>query len=260
MSDPIAVSILAKLTSWYTFDNTGDDAHGAFDLTMTAATYSPGLQAQQVNKNSRGGHTYASPPAFGTTTGLFTIGGWFNYTTSAANRAEFGFFYPSMVSGAEAFVIVVHPAGYFYVETWEDAGVTDSDVRDPLIGAINYPVTFQVEDSTAQTATSEQIVRIVSGVAMQPGRYFVVATWDAGNRALYMDSLLVDTNTPPAAVKQSTIGKVALGRDLGSAPACMTDVDEAFVCLNAVMTQEEITWIYNGGAGRSYADVVAAAA
>lgn len=260
MSDPIAVSILAKLSGWYTFDNVLTDAHGSFNLTAGVVSgYSAGLKAQQINDGSRASHSFSSPPAFSATGGAFTIGGWFNYTAGAADRPEFGFFYPSTVSGAEAFTIVCSPnGGGFYAITWMDAGVTNSVVADPLAGAVNYPVTIQVTDSAGDTASSEQVVRIVSGSGvMEPGRYFVVATWDAGNRVLYVDSLNVDTNTPPAAVKQSTLGSVRVG---GVSALCVTDQDECFFSLTAAFTQEEVTWLFNGGNGRSYAEVVAAAA
>jgi hypothetical protein len=260
MSDPIAVSILSKLTSWYTHDSVTTDAHGSYDLTIPGAAYSAGLKGQQLNKNVAGSHVFSSPPSFSAAAGQYTIGGWFNFTSGSSGRPEFGLFYPTMTQGAEAFVIVVHPDGYFYAVTWHDSGVNASVVQDPLTGAVNYPVTLQVEDSAAQTATSEQVIRIVSGGTLQPGRYFVVATWDAGNRALYIDSVLVDTNTPPAAVKQSTLGRIGIGRDAGSTASTLTDQDECFVCMDAVFAQDEIAWLFNSGAGRSYADVVAAAA
>lgn len=260
MSDPIAVSILAKLTSWYTYDNVTTDAHGSNDLTISGAAYSTGLKGQQLNRNKSGSHVFGAPPAFATDAGQYTIGGWFTYSVGSVGQPEFGLFYPSMSAGAEAFVIVANPAGFFYCITWHDAGLSNSVVQDPVSGALNYPVTFQVADSAAQTATSEQVIRIASGGSMQPGRYFVVATWDVGNRALYIDSVLVATNTPPATVKQSSLGQIGVGRDSGSVANTLTDHDECFVCMDAVFTQEEIAWLYNLGAGRSYADVVAEAA
>lgn len=260
MSDPIAVSILSKLTSWYTFDTTLADAHGSNDMVAGIVSgYSAGLKAQQINAGSRVSHTFSVPPAFSTNGGYFTIGGWFNYTAGAIAIPEFGLFYPDMTAGAEAFAIVCSPGtGGFYAITWEDAGVTNSVVADPLVGAVNYPVRVSVEDSIGKTATSDQVIRIVSGSGvMEPGRYFVVATWAAGNRILYVDSINVDTNTPPANVKQATLGSIRVGRSNAS---CVTDQDECFFSLTSAFTQDEVTWLFNSGNGRSYAEVVAAAA
>lgn len=95
---------------------------------------------------------------------------------------------------------------------------------------------------------------------MQPGRYFVVATWDLGNRTLYVDSVAVDTAPPPSAVKEATLGQIGIGRTGGSAALSLTAQDECFVCMDGVLTGDEVSWLYNSGSGRSYAEVVAAAA
>jgi hypothetical protein len=261
VSDPIAVSILAKLTSWYAFDGNANDSHGSNNITeATSITYEAGLHGQQAKKGSYGNHTLGSPIAISATSGLLTIGGWFEYTTAGGdNIPAFGFAWGPQ-SGNEAFKIIVNSSGYFYAGIWGADGY-GYNINDPLSGAKNYPITVQVQDSIAQTATSNQLIRITSGGPMQPGRYFVVATWDHGNRALYVDGALVKTEPPPSGpFTRSSIQWVGIGRNYPVGTPTIVGCDECFFASNAVFTAEEVAWIFNGGAGRSYADVVAAAA
>jgi hypothetical protein len=262
VSDPIAVSILAKLTSWYSFDGNANDAHGSNPIDeVTSLSYEAGLKGQRLAAGCYGNATLASPIAISATSGHMTIGGWFYYngTTPSANIPAFGLAW-GPVSGNEAFKIIVNSDGYFYAGIWGASG-QGYNIRDPLTGAKNYPITVQVQDSLAQTATSDQLIRITNGGPMQAGWYFVVATWDEGNRVLYMDGVAVATEPPPAlGWTRSSITWAGVGRSYGGNTPTTVACDECFFCDSAVLTAAEVAWLFNRGAGRSYADVVAAAA
>lgn len=261
MSDPIAVSILAKLTGWYPFDGNLNDAHGSNSITeSTHATYTTGLKGQQVASGSYGVHTLAPAIPITPTTGALTMGGWFDYTGGGVDgTVAFGFDYGPH-AGAEAFKITVNPvSGYLYLFT-QGAGGMNYSVTDPMSGAISYPVTVRVEDSIGQHATSDQRIRISHGGTLVPGRYFVVGTWLNGVRTLYIDGHPVRTVGAPASLNRSSIEWITLGRVYSSTAGTNVGCDECFFSRDAAMTAAEVAWLYNGGAGRSHADVVAAAA
>lgn len=261
MSNPLAVSILAKLTNWYSFDGDTTDAHGSDDLITGAAVsgYEAGvLGADRVQAGSRHSAALASPIAFANNSGSMTIGGLFDYTAGTPNTPEFGYSYGGISSGDEAFKICTHPDGYFYAITWESTSV-GTRVSDPLEGAVNWPVTVEVTDAAAATATSDQLIRIAHPGVLQPGLYFVVANWESGVRTLFMDAVEVASEPPPAAVKAATIPRIEIGR--GYSPAnTVTALQNCFACAGAALTQTEIAYIFNGGTFRSYADIVADAA
>jgi hypothetical protein len=256
VSDPIAVSILSKLTSWYTFDSTLEDAHGTNDLiAFSGVSYSAGLKSDQLDSASSADCDLSPAVAALPNAGQYTVGGWFNFVAGVADRPEFGLAYDS-AEGEEAFTIVVSTDGGFYLQTFI-APLTDDPVVDPLAGAINYPVRVSVDDSLGQTAYSDQVIRVATGGTLVPGRYFVVGTWNLGARTLYVDSLAVATAAAPATLKDTQFRKIRVGRD---ASLSVTDMDECFVCLSSYLTAAEVAWLYNSGSGRSYAEVVAAAA
>ena len=259
MSDPLATSILSKLTNWYKFDSNLNDAHGSDHLTLglSGVTYGAGINGNQVASGSRAYATLAAPVPFAVT-GAMTIGGWFQYTSGAEARPEFGYSYGGVSSGDEAFKIVVNPAGFFYVITWHDAGISNTAVVDPLQSARNYPITVSAKDSAGQTATSPQIIRIASSGGLVPGRYFVVATRSAnGTMRLYIDSVLAASGGPCSAVKLTPLPRIEIGRNY-SAATSVTAMDDCFACSGAELTAAEVGYIYNGGASRTYSAIVAA--
>jgi hypothetical protein len=262
MSDPIAVSILAKLTSWYPFDGDLTDAHGANDLTgAVVAGYAAGKVGDYLLAGSRALDVLASPIAITATTGNLTVGGWFKYTSAVPLVAPFGLtFDPGVVGGSnEMFYIYSQLSdGGFGAFGWLSGGGDIYGVADDDPRAQSYPITVRVTDSDAQTASSNQIIHIANSGGLTPGWYFVVATWNAGNMTLYVDSTARDTSTPPASVNGSSVTHIQVANAHG-ATVSDAGLDECFFCDGAAMTQQEVTWLYNFGAGRSYADVVTAA-
>lgn len=261
MADALATSIISKLTNWYPCDGDLNDAHGTDDLVsgVVNAGYEAGYgTADQLIKGSRAYATLGSAIAFANNSGNMTIGGLFDYDAGTTNTPEWGYSYGGISAGDEAFKIVTHIDGYFYVTTWEDVGITPSYIADPLEGATNHPVTLRVTDTEGATASSNQIIRIEHPGALQPGRYFVVATWAAGIRKLYIENILVVTSGgTPAAVKAASIPRLEIGRAY-SAVTCITGQQNLFACAGAALTADEINYIYNGGAYRDYATILAA--
>lgn len=260
MSDPIAVSILSKLTGWYPFDGSLEDAHGDNSMTESAsATYEAGQHGQRAAAGSYGVHTLATPVPITATSGQFTIGGWFDYVVQPGDaRPAFGFDFGAF-SGTEAFKILIYDADGIILGTWGTGGL-GYNVVDPSPASTYHPITVRVRDTIGQTADTDQVIRIGRSGTFAEGNYFIVGTWDAGQRTLYVNSINVATEPPPPTVNKSTMPWITLGRVYSSTEGTNVGCEECFFCTDAVLTQEEITWLYNNGAGRSYADLTAAAA
>lgn len=260
MSDPIAVSILSKLTGWYPFDGNLTDVHGSNTMTeVVSATYEVGPHGQRAAAGSHAVHTLATPVPITPTSGQFTIGGWFDYVvTPGDTQPAFGFDFGPF-SNTEAFKILIDDADGIILGGWGTGGL-GYNVVDPSPAATYHPVTFRVTDSALLTASSDQVIRVARSGGFAAGNYFIVGTWDAGNRTLYVNSVNVKTEPPPPTVNKDTMPWITLGRVYSTPTGTNVGCDECFFCTDAVLTQEEVTWLYNGGAGRSYADLTAAAA
>lgn len=260
MSDPIAVSILAKLTGWYPFDGSLADVHGSNTMTELAfATYEASPHGQRVAPGSHAVHTLSSAVPITPTSGQFTIGGWFDYVIEPGDtKPAFGFDFGAF-SGTEAFKILIDPEDGIILGGWGTGGI-GYNVVDPAPASTYHPITLRVSDSIGQTASSNQVIRVVRPGGFAEGNYFIVGTWDAGQRTLYVNSIAVATEPPPPTVNKSTMPWITLGRVYSVTDGTNVGADECFFCTNAVLTQAEVTWLYNAGAGRSYSDLTAAAA
>jgi hypothetical protein len=185
-----------------------------------------------------------------------SIGGWFYYATAGGfGINEFG------VGGVTATknegLVIINTADSKWAAFGWVNNSSSYNAIDPEVSSQKYNFTVQLTDSAAATATSEQVVRITDTSGLVPGWYFVVATWENGVIKLYVDSDLVATSTPPAAVKNNPVTNIQVGNPQFSTTT-VAALDECFWCDGDVLTQEEITWLYNLGNGRSYADIVSA--
>lgn len=261
MSDPIAVSILAKLTSWFPFDGNLFDAHGGNDLNIgtSVSGYSAGKVGSMLDENSRAATQLLTPIPISVSSARLTIGGWLYYNGSIPSRADFGFSahfdQHNEVFTLESTLQTIKVTG-FRTNTDGDAWKVGGLGGTPL----SYPVRFAVDDSIGQTATSDQIITVIDAAnPLQEGWYFVVATWDEGDVAIYVDTVLTESAWPPASIAWSEIDYFQVGNQYLGANS-VAGLDEIFFCDGACLTQDEIDWLYNVGSGRSYAAVVAAAA
>lgn len=254
MSNPNATAILAGLTSWWAFDGDVTDAHGTNDLTVdTSAGFEAGLKGTQWKLGSRGKVDLASTIAFSETTGRFTIGGW---VTFAGGGTDFyvGGLTTSDGTTNEVLYFLVNPSGVISVVGWEDAGSNQYSAIDSGVRRTAYPITVRVEDSGVDSATSDQVIFITEAGNNPPGRYFLVATYDQGAVTLYIDTAAVATDTA-ADTLHNSITRFQIGADGYGVSSCA--VDEWFLLSNTVLTPANITYLYNAGQGKSYAELVA---
>lgn len=261
MTDAVlAASILAKLTGWYPFDNSLADVHG--DNTMSevvSVTYEAGPRGTQAAPGSHAVHTLDTAVPVTTTTGQFTIGGWFEWVSELGDaKPAFGFDFGPF-AGTEAFKILVDHEFGLFLGTWGTGGI-GYNVSDPAPASTYHPVTFRAFDSIGQHDDSPQVIRVERPGDFVEGFYFVVGTWDNGFRTLYIDSVNVKTEPPPGSVNQPTMPWITLGRVYNTPDGTNVGCNDCFFCTDAVLTQEEITYLYNQGAGKTYAQLQADAA
>lgn len=259
MSDPIATSILSKLTSWYPLDADLNDAHGSNHLAtgVTNAGFSAGKLGNKLDAGSKAGVTIASPIAVTPTSGSFTVGGWLYYQGSVPLHADFGL---SRDYGAVNEVFTVYSVtGAISAFGWLSGGDSAYSVGGLSPTGLSYPITVQAQDSIGQTATSDQIITIVDpATPLATGWYFAVMTWENGNRVAYVDSKVTDTQPPPASLNATSITRFQIGNQYND-HLSVAGLDSIFFCDGDALTHAEVTWLYNLGAGRSYADIQAAA-
>lgn len=261
MSDRTAASILSKLTSWYPFDGDATDAHGPNDLTLAVSPgYETAKVGQGLKKGARAKVALASPIDFGPTTGQISVGGWLHYSSAVPSVAPFGLTGDPNSSHNEAYYLFSNSTdGAFGAFGWKGDG-TSFNVIDPSGRALSYPVAVKVRDASGKEAVSAQTIRVGDASSQTlPGFYFVVATWNAGHMSLYVDGVLVATANPPASTQLSSITHIQVANAL-NATVSDAGLDECFICSEAVLTADEVSWLYNAGAGRSYTDLTMAAA
>lgn len=249
-----------KITSWFKFDGDLTDAKGVNDLDtgIVVAGYSTGLQGQQLDIGSRAYCTLASPLAINLTDSNFFLGGWMDFAGGATLQYLMGFTFDTSTSTCEAYYFGVDGTGHVQCAGWPDSsGIAPYLVRDPAVRQVAYPITVRCEDSEGHSATSDQIILIGDGTSNPPGRYFFVAQWANGVMSLYNGARLVATAAAPATVKAATAPYFQVGILGAVTGLTVANLDECFFGQSANLTQAQIEWLYNGGAGRTYADLSA---
>jgi len=246
-------TILANLTSWWEFDGDTLDAHGTNDIAanLTVAGYEAGLTGQQLSQGSRGTVALAASIPITTSTGQISWAGWVSYD-GASGGAYIGGLARHLGASTQEVLTLINQSGHFTLFGWKDNGANTYQA-DSGLRTLPYPVTVQVHDSIGQSATSDQIIRI-AGTDLQAGTYFITCTYNNGSMKLYVNAELLATTVVDAIYNSPIyywqIGAVSYGTtDCGWEDALLMDAH--------VLSQTEIDWLYNAGAGRSYADVVA---
>lgn len=261
MSDPLAVSILSKLSGWYDFEGDLSDSHGSFGLTgAVVAGYEQGKIGQSLKRASRASaevtHTTVSAHS-----GQLTIGGWFKYTSAAANIASAGYGLTTTPDTAQNEILYIgnkQSNGNFAVTMFGSDG-ENVVIEDTNGASIAYPITVLAVDADGVMAESKQTINISSGTnVLVPGWYFGAATMLDGVVRLYLNGDFRATGTAPKALK-SPVTTLQLAEMYGSTVSD-PGYDSCFFSLTAAMTPDEIAWLFNSGTGRSYADLKALAA
>lgn len=260
MTDPIAVSILAKLTSWYDFNGDFTDAHGPNNLTAAVNPgFETGIVGQALKKGARAAATLGAPVNITPTSGRLTIGGWLKFSAAVPNVASFGLtFTPSSPANEVFYLFNQTPDGNFGAFGFPDTGPGTYNVVDPSRPSFAYPITVRVTDTEGSHLESDQVIRIQTESGLVPGFYFVTATYNNGLMSLYVNGEARASASPPSSVHPQ-VKAIQIANQYGSTVSD-AGLDACFFCTNAVLTLEEHQWLYNAGAGRTHADIVALAA
>lgn len=208
-----AETIARKLVSWWNFDGDGLDSIGDNHLTGTA-TYAAGHISQAATKTSRLVNNAATLPDPTTWAKGLSMGGWFYVINTGGEDFELR---AASGSTGEAYRIAFRNGNQVHF----------------VVGGV-APNNYTVSSSVGAVATGNW--------------YFVVAMVDgAGAMSLYIGDTLIATGTALAGgLRRPT--RVSFGREIGPVFNALRN-DSAFVC-DDVLTPEEISYLYNSGAGR----------
>lgn len=210
--------IFASLVSWYDFENSLIDGVGPNDLAGTVS-YGTGLIGQKITKSSIVSDTsFAGLSDLSSGAAGLSFGGWF-YVNGTGNEDIIGLHLASA-------------SGHYLA------------VRNS--GTEIYYVAVPVSGTTTT-------INPASG-PLSPGNwYFAVGTFDpaTGAMKLYLGDSQIASGTFAGTTRDPT--KVVFGRESTGVYNALHN-DASFVC-NRVLTQEEIAWLYNEGAGRSHNDL-----
>ena len=226
----IAIGLLAKLTEWWTFDNTLNGSIGG-----AATAFVP---------NAAGPTYAASTKSFDAKPQTFIQVG--NIAGSAAESRSYWCILD--LNGGRTGVntgyntqvgFKPHGFGNGLLRDWfgsyEDGSVISAYITDNTPYGVHYntlaagPHLVCVNVDRSAVGTSSDVELFVNGVSLG----------SSGPRATFEDAgTLVIVNS-------------------GAPTNCIDGIDELGYIGGALLTQEEITYLYNGGAFKSYAEVVA---
>jgi hypothetical protein len=221
--DGSAVGLLADMDHWWSFDNNGLDSIGNADLDSSSApiVYQSGLHAQEGAPGSKTYGDIATAP-----TNNFSFGGWFQLVgTSSNNRLQMS------------------------------AATSGLGLTGRIILAINNGGTsVACAVSDADLSGFEEITHTVSAnsrVFMRVNVDYTAKTAD-----FFVDEVLVGT-TPAVAVMWTDMGAINFRSNGIDSVASVDYADECWMLVSRKLTLAEGAYLYNAGAGKSYADLVA---
>lgn len=212
-----AMSVASKLISWWDFDGNANDLHSANSLSGTAS-YSAGLINQKATKTSRLSKTSAVLPQAMTTaegTGGLSFGGWVYIAGTGGEDIEV------RTAGGEAYRIAVRNGNQAHF----------------------------VCGSTGTTTISSSVGAVSVG-----NWYLLVATINPVTRAmrLYVNGSSVATGTATS-MNMNNPDALSFGRVTGDVFTALQN-DSSFVT-NAVLTANDVAWLYSSGTGHGSADL-----
>lgn len=258
MSDPIAASIVAKVDHWWPLDGNLNDAAGDCDLTIgtNVAGYAAGKKGQMLLKGSRGAGSLLNPFQL-TTDNAMTIGGWVYYDGTPAALNLFGLSFDFNGQNT-AFSLSVTITGAVHAGCFPTGSSDQYLVEVPGFTVKSYPVTVRVVDTKGNSRSSAQTI-LIGGSDIESGFYFLTARFIGDVIEVYLAGTFVGATTPPMPTPRTTpITYFQIGQQFGNTNT-NCGLDELFFA-RALLTPEEIAYLYNGGVGRSYAELKALAA
>lgn len=221
----IAAGIVLDLAGWWTFDNTLNNAHDAarpLVASSGAPTYSAGKKSQ---KGSPGSRSMCAPYAAAISTD-FCWWGWI-YTAAGANGTQFGFRSGGLGGLQIRFVIGCDPNGLNIYGGLRDSG-----------GGLAWQ--YVNHTTTANTY------------------YFCYAAvnWASETLSFYVNDTLIGSAN--VATLWSDVDRAEIRPATGTdTDAGTPSVDEWGWLNGRVLTAAERSYLYNSGAGKSYAEVMA---
>lgn len=211
----VSVDLNDSLVGYWNFDADASDSLGLHDGTVNGATLDTTNQKLGDGCYDFDGNDYITTGSFQITTGSFSISVWMN---------------KSSIPGAstEMFACADQTGDYFQFRLF------------------NGEVYMYVKDAGADYCISQK--------AITSGWHHVVGTWDndAHTTKIYIDGVLqdTDTNTDVTITDITSILYIGINSDLSSSE--YTGILDELAIWNKVLSQDEITALYNSGTGYAY--------
>jgi hypothetical protein len=228
-----------NLVAWWTFDETSGnraDSHGSNTAVPTGTPgYGTGKKGNALDLEITSVNEYLTVTdndSISLNATDFTICGWV--------------YFESLSGTTLAFLLSKYAAAYEY-SLYYTPGATNRFNLTVFHNGVNDPITASVAGAT-------------TGVW-----YFIAATFNNTSKAL---TISVDNGTPGTATATGkTIANTATNLFIGTLSAApgndaytLDGMMDEWAIWKRVLTAEEITWLYNAGAGRTYSELDAGAA
>lgn len=233
----IGDALLPDLASWWELNETTGtrvDSHGTNDMTPgAAASYTTGKKGNAgLCTDSTSSFFYCTNPT-GLNTGDndWAVTLWVNMTnlTTALLDAIFSISDTSWSSNSD---------GGMHIGQRNDTDMFDLSIR---VGS-----------------TRNNVNASTFGVPSTGTWYFIYAYHDASEKTIgiSVNGGTIDTNTYTGTANTKT-GNVSIGRmsSAGSVTYALDGAVDEVAFFNRTLTSEEVTWLYNSGAGRAYGDL-----
>ncbi len=226
-SDP---DLSSTLKVYYEFEDNGNDEVGSNNLTeVSSPVYtSSGFKNKAFQSDNSGYFSLADNADIGYS-GDFSVGFWI--WNSGRNDTY-------CAKGASGF------------------GNGEWDFGSPFsAGGVTRPMRFTCYRDSGGTGNATGTSTIADSVW-----HLIIGTYTESTRGieLFVDAASEATNTLASAMARDTTDGLYIGNGLGAGNILNTNVRmDGFGIWKEVLTQEKINWLYNSGAGRTYAEIAA---
>lgn len=217
----------SNLVSWWTLDEnstgTRNDAHGSNHLTdNNTVTFSNGLKIFSAHFTAANTEYLSGSNV--TISGSFTVGGWVNIDSKTAIRG--------------------------FLSQWD----TGSNNRRWMLRYLSSTdrLSFVISSDGANNGGTQYAVSNDFSPSINSW-YFVVGKFEANQVTLFVNGNVYTAAASASMHNGSAILTIGSGTSAGVFPMDGR-IDEAFLYTRA-LSNDEISWLYNGGAGRSYCEV-----
>lgn len=217
---------LTKLQNYWECGDT-IDSHGTADVTLTSVTYGTGLIGNAWDTN---GGQIQTPDGAHSSTGNFSLAMWVYFDTRSAND-------------------------YLCWNCWHgSSGAYVPGDWMLIVNGSNQVQFYMSVDGTFNSSAGDTV--LTSAHTVGTGAWhFVVITFDSTSKLMQIS---VDNNTLESTTHTGTYYNAGDVLRFGRLTETYVHAfDGRYDCVGYftdVLTQDEVTWLYNSGAGRAYAD------